>query len=220
MKTASRLADTSGFSLAEIMVASAILSVISLAMITMNRDQMRAMNFMEDKMSMLTLRTELKQNLLVEGVCKQTFEGLQVKDTPIPITINNPQGTTLFSGKAGERRRYDHLEIDSLILQNVDVPDHIGSGWVEVVVKTKRLREGSGPAVLRPAKARIRVNVDSDRVIRSCDTERVTALDCGQSPHGEILTRYIGKCPNRFRKRDICIGGIWLLYDKVNDPSC
>jgi prepilin-type N-terminal cleavage/methylation domain-containing protein len=61
MKTASRLADTSGFSLAEIMVASAILSVISLAMITMNRDQMRAMNFMEDKMSMLTLRTELKQ---------------------------------------------------------------------------------------------------------------------------------------------------------------
>ena len=73
MKAVSFSSNEQGFSLAEVMVASAILGVITMAMMSMTRNQMSAMNFMEDRMSMMTLRTEIKQQLLVEGVCKSTF---------------------------------------------------------------------------------------------------------------------------------------------------
>ncbi|NQZ00325.1 MAG: prepilin-type N-terminal cleavage/methylation domain-containing protein [Bdellovibrionales bacterium] len=220
MKAVSFSSNEQGFSLAEVMVASAILGVITMAMMSMTRNQMRAMNFMEDRMSMMTLRTEIKQQLLVEGVCKSTFLGMKVKDNPVPITIKSQNGLVLYSDSIPEKSRYDSLEIESLTLNNVDVPNNIGSGWVEVVAQTKRLRDGTGPKVLRPARARIRVQVDSARIIRSCDTGRVTALDCGQHPHGKVITNFIGKSPERVRKKDICIGGIWLLYEKIIDPAC
>ena len=220
MSSLKTFGNAGGFSLAEVMVASAILGAMSLALMTMIQNQNQAMNFMEDRMSLLSLRTELSQTLLIDSVCKTSLEGIQVADQPVPLTIKNGMGQVLFSDQIDEKRRYDSLEIESLSLRNVDVPDHVGSGWVEVVAKTKRLRKGTGPLHFRPAVARIRVNVDSDRVIRSCDTGRVTALDCGSHPHGEILTSYMGQCPDRFRKRDICIAGIWLLYEKIKDPDC
>ncbi|MEO0334923.1 MAG: prepilin-type N-terminal cleavage/methylation domain-containing protein [Pseudomonadota bacterium] len=212
--------DSRGFSLAEVMIASAILGVITLGLMSMTQNQMSALNYMEDKMSVLSLGTEIKQNLLLASVCKSTLEGLKIQDGPIPIAIRDQNGKTLFSDTVKEKRRYETVEIDKLTLQNVDVPDHVGSGWVEIVAETKRLRKGAGPQKLRPARARIRVTVDTDRIIRNCDTGRVTALDCGRHPHGKVVTSYTGECPNRIQKRDICIGGIWLLYEKVVDPSC
>ena len=204
------------------MVSVAIMGTISLAMVQMMQNQLQTINYLEDKMAMMNLRNELAINLQSAAVCEQTLLGVRIKDEPQAVKIRDRNGKPILSNEPEESNlnKFETLLIDNITVKNIDVPTTMGNGWIEFQVNASRTRQGAGPPTFKPATYRTRVMVNSSRSVLSCDADRITALDCGRHKNGEKIVSKEGYCPERIIRTDMCVAGLWLLYEKKRDPDC
>jgi len=210
----------SGFSLVELMVTVGIMGVVTMGMMSMMQNQVKTIQYLEDRMAMMNLRNELALNLQSAAVCEATLKGVRITDNPQEIEIVGKNGAPLLSSVDEKMKQFETILIDKITVMNIDVPNNLGNGWVEFKATARRTRTGGGPETFRPAVYRTRVMADSSGTILSCDADRITALDCGKYKNGETVSREIGACPQKFLRTDICVAGLWLLYEKKIDPRC
>ncbi len=163
------LDDSSGFSLVSTLVATAILSILSVSLMTLMSQQGRSMNYLEDRMSRISFTKNLSMYLLEKAACEQSLNGVEVGADPSVVEIKKADGTVLYSSSpTSSKNKYDHLEIKKITMKNMTVGTGPSSGMVEVnvVVKSKRSTLGlSGELTLQ---ATTRVLTDGSSNIIGC----------------------------------------------------
>lgn len=161
-----KINNESGFSLVEVIIASVLMTIAALAFSNMQINQARSMVALEDKYSKLSLTDRVK-SLLVDPIsCAQTLQGLKAINQNI-TAIKNRSGAIELS-TSGVQQRFDNLEIQSMRLTNIDVPNTANAyGRMTVTVNVDRTRQ-TGMITLAPIVQEIFVSTNASRDIFRC----------------------------------------------------
>ena len=184
-----------GFSLAEIIVAMGLLSVLSLGVSSMIKNMQQGQATAEVKMEQLEIHRVISMILMDRGACENTLKNIILGNA---ITdIKNSSGISLYS--VGNSYGNNTLKISSMQTKDLGEVDSSGVRSVELLIKFDKLKK---IAIGQTKQATIRLNVVADsatKIISSCYSDSIQLLK--QS------------CES--------LGGVWSIADsKCNLPSC
>lgn len=167
-----------GSALIQVIVASAVVGILSLSIASMIHQQQQSVAYLEDSLSYVSLQAELTKVFSSPDHCTQNVEhtAMGAVGTAHKFTLKDQLGKTLYTPTAGGR--FDKLNLTASI-HNVGVNTVNSSGGAEVVIEVVRQRSGGGPQHLKPIKFNAIVAVDGSKEVTLCSPEGVTSIgDC------------------------------------------
>lgn len=157
--------NQNGFSIASVVIAMSIMSVITLGVTTLIQNSMKSVTYIEDKLSAINLQNELNMDFSDSRVCKNTLKNLKVvsegEDQVVPA-IKSSNDRIVYKAPT----TYDRLNIDRILLENVNVAAPNTTGRMNLSLNLKRQREGV--ADLKPVTVPLSVVTDGTGRIASC----------------------------------------------------
>lgn len=184
-----------GFSLAEIMIAMGLLSVLTLGVSSMMKNMQQGQATAEVKLEQLEIRRVISMVLMDRLACENTLKNIILGNTI--SDIKNSSGVSLYS--VGKSYGNNTLKISSIQTKDLGEIDSSGVRSAELLIKFDKLKK---MAMGQIKQATIRLNVVADsttKLISSCYSDSLQLLE--QS------------CES--------LGGAWSAADsKCNLPSC
>lgn len=164
--------NESGASLIELMVMSAVGLTMMLGLMAFMNSQVKAVGFLEDKMSRIALEEELKLHFSNQSKCEQVLKGARLPALQKSRSIvNQLKGSDLVFQNSGNKLKYDRLELKDAVVRNNEIGPSSSSGLAELVFSVRRTREGGGPATLQPIRIPLSLAVNKNSRVESCAAE-------------------------------------------------
>ncbi len=163
-----------GFSIAQVVVAMSIMSVVSLGITSMLQNQTNTVFYLEDKMSHQNFKKEVENLLSDSAACTESLTNINVPASILPnatqlFNIKDSTGAVVFDAANNNRNKFDKLEISNISIQNVDIVGAAVAGKVNIKVDVRRQR---GPANTNQALQSVVIQkdvvIDGTRAVTSC----------------------------------------------------
>ncbi|MCM2282334.1 MAG: prepilin-type N-terminal cleavage/methylation domain-containing protein [Bdellovibrionaceae bacterium] len=138
-----RVSGSGGFTLLEVIIASAIGMIVVHGLTSALVNQMRQTAFVEDKISRNQFETEVAAYLEDPSVCGKSLENVRVLPVAQAFALKDSAGQVIFNST--DKNRFDQLRILNMTVKNRTVSSPGASGLVEIEVTTESRREVLGP---------------------------------------------------------------------------
>ncbi len=159
------LKNQNGFSMAQVMVAGTIMAIMSVGLAEMISQQSKSITYMEDRMSHQNFKKEIETAMSDDAACTETLNSIilpAIGDDLTNVTnVVDSAGNEIYNPADPTKSVYDQIKIDSIKLDNIDVPAINTSGQVKMIFNIKRLRKGGGSESLKSVEIVRNVNVDA-----------------------------------------------------------
>lgn len=131
----------SGFSLAEVMVASGLVAVLAVAIMKIVDMQTRAQKKAETDLEITQIVNELHQNLLNEDACRNTLSPLSsILSSPSVPSIRSRSNTVLFStGSTYRGIKFVSIKVMSPVLSAAVPPSSLRYGELKLQIAIERV---------------------------------------------------------------------------------
>jgi prepilin-type N-terminal cleavage/methylation domain-containing protein len=166
-----------GFTLVEIMIATAMLSVLSLGLMSLTSNMAKNQVTTETKLESIELRRLIMTLLMDKTACENTFNGL-----PIGANITNiKNGNNTVSYSAGSTYGNNTLQIVSFITVDAGVINSAASvRAIDLIITFKKMKKLSSGTI---SNATIRLNVKApaaNGIISACfsDVDQTSQTNC------------------------------------------
>lgn len=174
-----RIGQNDGMSLIEVVVALGVMTAMMMGFMSMINNQSKATSYLEDKLSRVSLETELRMQFTNPDYCTNLFKGVpaalknQNRGDVLGLIKTPSQIETLRKVFVQKNNKidYDQLELHQVALDNSTVTGPNSSGTMDIVFYPNRRRTGGGPVSLQPIKIKSQVQVDGSSNIISCQPE-------------------------------------------------
>lgn len=176
-----------GFSLIEILVSTAVLSIIAVAASQFFLSQNQMIIYLDTKMSRTQFRGDLALQLSNTANCAASFAGQSLtQGTQLDVTIKNLAGQVQYDAKNPQKSRYDKLIINRIYLDGINIPPIGGLGDINLVLNVS---SPSQSLALSDIVQKIGVTTDSTGKILSC-----SAVSDGGAPSGSSCGSRMVRC--------------------------
>ncbi len=164
-----------GFSIAQMVVASSVMSVIGLGLTGMIQNQAKTVFYLEDQMSHQNFKKELETLLLDNGICGVSLFGKTLPTALVSaspssgtdFSIINPSGAVLFNPADTDKNSFDNLIVDQIKMQNIDVTNPLVGGNVNLQISIRRKRGSSNQALKNVNIVKL-VTLDASWNVQTC----------------------------------------------------
>ncbi len=193
-----------GFSIAQVMVAMTIMSIMSVGLSTMIQNQSNTVFYLEDQMSHQNLKKEVETLLSDTTACTESLSGIRVPAQLVSVApnaandfvIKDNAGVAKYNYTNNNLNKFDKLEISHIHLQNVDIAGAAVDGIVNIMVDVRRDRGPSRSQALKSILIQKEVTIDAGRNVTGCSNIGADALgvgDCLVNKGGANLGRYLNR---------------------------
>lgn len=160
----SKNSNQSGFSIASVMIAITVISIVALGISTMLQNSMKTVTFIEDKQSALDLKNEIMIAFSDSRACRNTLRGFPVAPNEQPVeALKNKNDRPLYTNN-----RYDQLIINRIQLERKEIATAPNaSGRMDLIINISRERS-KAQADLKPLNVPLSVTTDSSSRIEDC----------------------------------------------------
>ncbi|MEO0336857.1 MAG: prepilin-type N-terminal cleavage/methylation domain-containing protein [Pseudomonadota bacterium] len=212
-----------GFSLIETMIVVGIMGVIALGSMRFIIQQGKTISLMEDRLSRVTLETQLSQELRTDVGCQANLVGLDLtSDGAQLIDLKRSDGSIRYSATHAILSQYDQLKIDQISIRNISVPGPNSSGEVEVEIRTRRQRNNVHKE-MRPIQMRFLASTDASNRISHCG--KISKATCGS--HIEVTSfssltvgSFANCCPGGGPSENCYVTGVATLLNPTVWFAC
>ena len=130
--------------LIQVLIAGGIGLTMMAALSKLMINQHNAVNFLEDKLSMIDFERELEQLLGDPAACGTTLVGTAVSPTPQSVVITDASANVLYDPGDATKNRFKGLKINSIDVRDLTVGGPNTDGQVAMQIITERSRKGLG----------------------------------------------------------------------------
>lgn len=209
--------NESGASLIGLMVVSAVGLTVMMGFIAFMNGQVKTIGYLEDKISRVSLENELRIHFSKSDWCKEVFKRVNLPTARSLRNITNQIGSShSFFQHVSGGLQYDKLEVSRITVKNNDVSPSSLCGTAEVTYVVQRMREGGGPATLRPIEISLSIEGNKSLGVVTCglqstctppseETVRWVQANLGES-HAQTCSR-VGMKPATNQGYGICASG-------------
>lgn len=152
-----------GFSMIELIVATTILSFLSLSIATLMLEQKKSISLLEDQLQKVELVRNLETILRNGLACQQTLSGvvIPVSGTTNVTDLKDNSGAIIYSSNTDNQK----LRIGQITVANSSVPGPSSSGFVDIQIPISSLFRG---LAFKSIQMKVNVTVDAGRAVTSC----------------------------------------------------
>lgn len=167
------LKNQKGFSIASVVVAMGIASVLILGISTALQHTIGSVTYIEDKQSAMDLKNEITIDLSDSTACLNSLTGIRVVAGDLSVSnLRNSANQVQY-----QSRVYDGLRIGNIFLENVSLPlTPNQNGRMNLMVNVSRNRS-RGQQDLKSIKVPLSVTTDASNRIINCVALGSSELD-------------------------------------------
>lgn len=164
-----------GFSIAQVAMAMAVMSVMSVGLTSMIQNQAKTIYYLEDQMSHQNLKKEIENLLSDSTVCTESLDNVSLPrgliqanpNSGTSFVIKDSSGQTIYNPNNNNKNSFDNLKIKNIRVQNQDVTDPTLGGSAIINVDVERKRGGRNQA-LKSISIQKNVSIDNNFRVISC----------------------------------------------------